>query len=349
MTAIIAIFNWITRIYALTLNYLLGRRRWDRQQGRADGPLIAFFGTFAYWLTLPALPLLALSLWRRRWREVLLLLPSAGFLLNEWRVRRQPQIAPAALTPHLSYQFTVLTFNMHAESEHTDAIAAVIRASGADVVALQEVSRPAAAYFDAQLRDLYPYQACHHGSDPTDGQGILSKSPIQEDEYWQNSALNRFVLGHQRVKLELGGRAVVLYNSHPVHPGLVEGAWFDEGPRGAEIAVTLRKAAAERDPTILLGDFNMPDQSQDYQRITALYRDAYRDAATGWGLTFPDLTSPQARSGGRPLPPLLLLRLDYQFYSAPLVAQAARVWPTSGGSDHRPVWVQYAWSDQHPE
>jgi endonuclease/exonuclease/phosphatase (EEP) superfamily protein YafD len=128
---------------------------------------------------------------------------------------------------------------------------------------------------------------------------------------------------------------------HPIHPGLTDQHLYDETPRGQEIAIALDKAAQEQVPVLLVGDFNMSEESLDYQRITAVYRDAFREVGVGMGFTFPDHRLPQSRADGK-LPPLPfpLIRLDYCFIGDGWTALEARVWQTSGGSDHRPLWVK---------
>jgi vancomycin resistance protein VanJ len=90
----------------------------------------------------------------------------------------------------------------------------------------------------------------------------------------------------------------------------------------------LRRAGGETMPVLIAGDFNMTDQTGDYARIAEQYADTYREIGWGMGFTFPDL-------GQR----LLLAQLDYVFHSSHFVAVEARVWGTSGGSDHRPVYA----------
>jgi endonuclease/exonuclease/phosphatase family metal-dependent hydrolase len=72
----------------------------------------------------------------------------------------------------------------------------------------------------------------------------------------------------------------------------------------------------------------MSDQSEAYRRVTGTYDDAYRLEGAGLGLTQPAWL-PQ-------------IRIDYVFHVAAFVPVSARVWHTSGGSDHLPVLVELA-------
>lgn len=107
----------------------------------------------------------------------------------------------------------------------------------------------------------------------------------------------------------------------------------------------LDRVAHDSGPVIIVGDFNMSDQSNDYQRITTSLRDTYREIGWGLGFTFPDFSYSNAmpvelHTSFLPLRPVV--RLDYVFHNDDLQAVAVKVLPTSGGSDHRPVLAQLA-------
>lgn len=78
----------------------------------------------------------------------------------------------------------------------------------------------------------------------------------------------------------------------------------------------LRLAANDSGPLMIVGDFNMTDQSADYGQITARYADTYREIGWGMGFTFPDFSTLSAIPGSvsglgfiRPL-----ARIDYVFH-----------------------------------
>ena len=288
-------------------------------------------------LLLPSLLIVLLSLWRRRWSVLLLALPAAAIFLLGYGgsfLPRSSQIDPAAR----SLRF--LTYNIHAETVSVQPMLDIIRAADAEIVALQEVSPAMAEALTVQLRDEYPYQALHPNFDnPIWGQGVLSRYPIVEDEYWL------IVLGHQRVKINRNGSPLVLYNTHPVHPFLLrDGRLFDMQPHQLEVRDLLRRVALDDGEILIAGDFNMTDQATDYARLTAQFHDTYREVGWGLGWTFPDFTQPNAQpvqasilsALGRPL-----TRIDFVFHNDALYPVSARVWPTSGGSDHRPVLAEF--------
>jgi endonuclease/exonuclease/phosphatase (EEP) superfamily protein YafD len=221
----------------------------------------------------------------------------------------------------------ILTFNLKGYNRRQDAIVELIREVNADIVALQELSHINSPHIEVELQDIYPYKALHQTDNVTQGQGILSRYPITDDTFWRyDFAAN--MLGHQRVEITLeNNRSIVLYNVHPSHPAM-QGSFFDPQYRSLEIAAILQDSSKESWPQLLLGDFNMPELSDDYAQIRSHYKDAYRDSGFGMGWTFPD--------GGFISP---FMRLDYIFYSDDFVAQHAQVWKSSAGSDHRPLFV----------
>lgn len=306
----------------------LGATRWSP---------VELFDAFMPVALLPALIVVPVCLLRRQWALAATSMPAMMTFVIGYGVFFLPRPAHAE-SEAVALRF--MTYNIHAESEQVQTMLDVIRAADADVVALQEVSPAMAEALAVRLSDVYPYQALHPRSDnPIFGQGVLSRYPIVDDEYWHIS------LGHQRVKLDVNGLSLVLYNTHPVHPFRIrEGQLFDMQPHRDEVDEVLRRAADDTAPILIAGDFNMSDQADDYQRITRRFRDTYRE--TGWGLgwTFPDFGQ------GNALPinvPVLskfvrpVTRIDFIFHSDDAQAIAARVWPSSGGSDHRPVVAEF--------
>ncbi len=286
---------------------------------------------------LPSLLLVPLSLWRRRWPVMALSLPAAVVVLLSYGGLFLPRSVQAKAT---AQPLRFLTYNVHAETADVRSMLDVILAADADVVALQEVSPAMAEALAVHLVDRYPYQALHPNFvNPIWGQGVLSRYPIVEDEYWVIS------LGHQRVKIDRLGTPLVLYNTHPVHPFLLEeGRLFDPQPHQREVQEVLRRAALDQGEILIAGDFNMTDQASDYARLAAQFDDTYREVGWGLGWTFPDFTLLKARPAktaifsavGRPV-----VRIDFIFHNRALRPMSARVWPTSGGSDHRPIVAEF--------
>lgn len=224
---------------------------------------------------------------------------------------------------------TLLTHNLHAETQVLQPFIEIIRESGADIVTLQEVSQEAEALFAAELGDSYPYRAAALAGGRYNGQIILSRYPILEEKAWYPE---RRLL---RAVMDVNGIPVTVYNAHPTSPGSTQ---MNTTQRSADITFLLEQAAAETNPTLLMGDFNSEPWSEDYSRVAAVFGDAFAVVGEGGGLTYPDYSQPQARVSAR-LPSFtpLVIRLDYIFYADSFTALAAQVGASSGGSDHRPV------------
>ncbi len=111
-------------------------------------------------------------------------------------------------------------------------------------------------------------------------------------------------------------------------------------------ATNVERAQHDSGPIIIVGDFNMTDQSDDYKLITSHYLDTYREVGWGLGFTFPDFTFASASPVPHNLLPLRpVVRLDYLFHNTSIQALDAHVWNSSGGSDHRPVFAEFAFVD----
>lgn len=336
--------------YATSLNLFMAVRRRIPDK---SSPIVAMLNSFFHLISAPSVVLLPLMLLSGRWRAAVRLFNPAlyfwsyygGMISRRFRPTSDPAASIAANRAEGEVPLSLLTFNIHAEEAHLAPMVDVIRAAGADVVTLQEVSFPAAEYCARALAADYPHQALHPNGYASAGQAVFSKFPIRADAYWRNEAIPN-ALGHQRVVLDIAGREIVVYNAHPVHPGMV-GPKFNARPRDYEVSDLLRRAHAETLPVIIMGDLNLTDQSNDYARLASRYADAFREVGRGMGFTFPDWRASNAR--GFPtshhlffVPPFM--RLDYVFHDRTFRALEARVINDATGSDHRPLFVRLALS-----
>jgi endonuclease/exonuclease/phosphatase (EEP) superfamily protein YafD len=332
--ALFNVFIVLTGAYGLNLTLLLILRLLVGEQWT----VIALVNSFLHLMLMPPLILLPICLLLRRWRLALTLAPAVLVFLLSYGVLFLPRTVRAIPD---TVSFSVLTYNLHIEKHVFEPMINLIREADADVVAFQELSRLASERFAVELSDLYPYRAFHLSNRSSSwGQGILSRYPIVSDEYWHIN------LGHQRVEVLVQNRRVTLYNTHPAHLfRLTDETGIDTQSRDVEINTLLDRATQDDGALIILGDFNMSDQSEDYQRLTALYTDVYREVGWGMGFTFPDFSQPQSRPTAlrdRNLSIQPFVRLDYIFHNEGVQALEALVWPTSGGSDHRPVYARLA-------
>lgn len=303
--------------------------------------IVALQTTFAHLTWIPALILLPICLLLRWWRPALFLVPA----VLAFGLTYGGQFIPRTITvPDETPSFKMLTYNLLGNRRDYSESMEIIRESDADIVAMQELSVLAAEMIEETFVDDYPYRALHPRVG-TQGQGVLSRFPIAEDEYWQNTWLPSY-LGNQRLQFEFNGDWITLYNVHPTHPGMA-GSFFNPTFRDQEIADIVERVQQENGMVILVGDFNMPDLTASHGQITAELTDAYRAAGYGLGLTFPASKAVSDYFYNVPnwviVPPLI--RLDYVFYSSGLMASEAHVLSQSGGSDHMPVQVTLALSN----
>lgn len=283
--------------------------------------IIAWLNNVSYLLWAGAIILVIPAIIFRRPHIILLMIiPILVFSINYLPMYFTREVKPPWDTEYL----TLLTYNINLAPPNMVGIAQDIRTIDADIVAIQELTPDAVTVFEAELAEQYPYRAFH----PVDsfyGQGVMSKYPIIGDEFW------KIYLGHQRTQIDINGQVIRLYNVHPIHHILP--FWgFDVSRRTDEVNFFLEKASHETIPILIAGDFNMTDQSADYQRVTASYHDSYKQVGYGMGTTFP---------AHIPFLPSLL-RIDYVFHSSEFITLRADVLRSTGGSDHRPLVVQLA-------
>lgn len=283
--------------------------------------VVAWLNNGAYLLWAGAIVLIVPSILFRKYHILaLMIIPALAFTINYL-----PMYLPRTVTPPPNTkQLKLLTYNINLAPANIVGIANDIWRVDADIVAIQELTFHSADILEDRFAEHYPYRA-FHPVDGFSGQGILSKYPIVYDDYW---AIH---LGHQHVQLDIDGEIVNVFNVHPVHHISPTGG-LDVSRRIEEVDVILDKAKQSNAPTLIMGDFNMTDQSADYQRLTETYHDSYRKVGYGMGTTFP---------GHIPFSPTLV-RIDYVFHSDKFTAINADVLRSTGGSDHRPLVVTLA-------
>lgn len=227
-------------------------------------------------------------------------------------------------------EFTVMTYNASALTDPETAYI-TLRDSGADIIVVQELQASQGEIFQQNLSDVYPYQALYM-PDISDGIGILSYYPINDSETFRLSDE-----GFSYIKAEIAINdetfTVIGVYAPPPHQ-IPYRSWFR-----AELPYLL-DIATEDPNTILFGDFNTTDQTDDYQTIVnAGFKDAWREA--GWGL---GLTLPANNRLGRFRSPKLV-RIDYVFYTEAFAANEVWMGPPTG-SDHLPVLARLVFTPE---
>lgn len=232
--------------------------------------------------------------------------------------------------------FRMMAFNIHHAADAAGVLdvertARVIRDSGADVVALQEVDRGVERSerrdILAELSELtgMPYRAFGKNLDFQGGgygNALLSRFPLADVE---NFLLDQHAPHEQRgvlrARLDVEGRRLTILVVHLDHQSETERLYALE---------QIEELTEGGSPMIMAGDLNDVPASEVYRRATSWLSDAWQTAGDGDGFTFPS-DAPERR-------------IDYVFHSEHLVPVAASV-PETEASDHRPVLVHFVFND----
>jgi vancomycin resistance protein VanJ len=99
----------------------------------------------------------------------------------------------------------------------------------------------------------------------------------------------------------------------------------------------VQRVERETLPVIVAGDFNMTDETQDYDRVQKVMQDSFRKSGFGFGFTWPhgwELKFLVKRSNWRLNYPVC--RIDYIWYSKHWGAKSSSVLEATE-SDHLPI------------
>ncbi len=228
---------------------------------------------------------------------------------------------------------TFLSYNLGNDKTNAGALVNMLLDVDADVVALQELTVTQADRLQADLIEQYPHQLLLGMGIP--GIGLLSKYPF-------DSAEIRYLVSdqpYQYVVLNINGSQIGVYNLHPP-PQLTEVRTATLGWASEDLALFVAETDVSQMPHIVIGDFNVTDQSHDYQKIIGMgLLDAYHQAGRGFGFTFPA----QPGTTLPIIPPLY--RIDYVFHTPDFRAADAYLGPDAG-SDHRSLIAHLMWNSQ---
>ena len=269
----------------------------------------------------PLLVLLPLALLVRAWAGVAAcLLPTALFVVLYGGLFL-PSLTPDPRAE--GSDLIVMTFNLGPGVSDPEHLTAAIAAQQADLVGLQEVYPSAEAAIRQKLGERFPWSAS--GGDVA----LLSRYPLRDVETFRPAGTGRTAL---KVAADAPFGSLAVYVVHPRPPGIVWRRGLPAGitDRGLEeqMADVVQRARSEPYPVIVLGDFNMGDQSRAHALLATELRDAFRQAGWGFGFSFPHgLHLRRVRIPGP------IARLDYVFTSPELQAQSAYV-GCDGSSDH---------------
>ena len=290
--------------------------------------LIALLNAFVVYTFFPLFILLPLLLLAGRWQ----MFARLGLLALLGVVWFGPFFQPKVSRPNVGIPLQIVTFNLHEGQIDFDAFETWIGEIRADLLVLQEVPRDYPGDREA-LADLGLVHSVRYPNGLFD-MAVISRYPLD---------LTDIGPYHYRAVLDLSGQQIALYNVHLPRPLLDYDDWrfpstgnqylnnifnYDETERNREIRALLEIVRQEDLPYIIAGDLNMSQHSIVYSDLAVFMDDAFREASTGLGATWPVFVDF--------LPPLL--RTHYIWHSTNLAAVEAYTGPRLG-SDHLPLFA----------
>ena len=283
---------------------------------------LAVVNAYTWWVYLPAYPVAAGAWADRRWAlaavAVTVASVHAGWVLPEYTAGTALPTG-AETAPRLR----VMSANLFIDNAGVAAIAREVVAERPDVLVVQEFTPRALDAFEQEgVTAGWPYHVGEPGPGPY-GTAIYSRFPIVAGGTWSAGGVPM-----TRATIDVDGRAVRVYNIHPVSPSNAHqfGHW-NESYRGLIEALRAEDARS----LIVAGDYNATHFHRWYQRVRGFgLESAHAACERGNATTWPN--------GLRKAPPI---RIDHVL-AAPMFACVEVREGRGEGSDHKPVIVDYA-------
>jgi vancomycin resistance protein VanJ len=297
-----------------------------RIPNRGTGNLGSLLETFLPWSGLFVPVLLAGALWRRSALALVALLLPVAVWLNLFGGLLGDRSHPGG-------DLTVAEQNVDAGNPDPAATARDLAASGADVLALVELTPQATATYEKELAKAYPYHAVQGtvglwsrlpltDTRPIDvmNYGPLADSRPADEEMPSNRALRTTVAtGH-------GPLTVFVAHLGSVRVNPRAGFWTASRDIGVQ-ALGKAVAAAPSEQVVLLGDLNGTLDDRAFAGLTSQLRSAQDVAGDGFGFSWP---------AGFPV-----ARID-QVLVRGVEPDSSSVLPANG-SDHLAVTAAISW------
>ncbi|MET7930329.1 endonuclease/exonuclease/phosphatase family protein [Streptomyces sp. NPDC005349] len=271
--------------------------------------------------------LLAGALWRRSASAVVALLLPVMVWLNLFGGLLSDKSHPGS-------DLMVVSHNVGADNPDPAGTARDLAASGADVLALEELTPQARGTYEKELAKTYP----HHTVQGT--VGLWSKLPLSDTRPVDiktdvgplaatkpadvKLAYNRAL--RTTVATDQGPLAVYVAHLGSVRVNPRAGFWTDSRDRNAK-ALGEAIAAEPNERVVLLGDLNGTTDDRAFAGVTSQMRSAQDAAGDGFGFSWP-ATFP-------------VTRID-QILVRGVEPNSSWVLPATG-SDHRPVAAGISW------
>ncbi|MEU0073740.1 endonuclease/exonuclease/phosphatase family protein [Streptomyces sp. NPDC006332] len=290
------------------------------------GNLGSLVETFLPWFGLFIPVLLAGALWRRSISAVAALLLPVTVWLNLFGGLLSDKSHPDG-------DLTVASHNVGADNPDPVGTARDLAASGADVLALEEVAQQARGTYEKELATAYPYHTVQGTV------GLWSKLPLSDtrpvDTEMDYGPLADTKPADVKMAYNRALRTTVATDRGPLavyvaHLGSARvtaaGFWTDSRDRGAR-ALGKAIAAERNERVVLLGDLNGTMDDRAFADITSRLRSAQDAAGDGFGFSWP-ATFP-------------VVRID-QILVRGVKPESSWSLPATG-SDHLPVAAGISW------
>ncbi|WUN35636.1 endonuclease/exonuclease/phosphatase family protein [Kitasatospora sp. NBC_00315] len=312
-----------------TLALLLGLLMLLHARIPNTGGLGSLMETFLPWFGLLVPVLLAGALWRRSASAVAaLLLPVTVWLSLFGEV--------LADKSHPGGDLTVVSHNVGAGNSDPAGTARDLAASGADVLALEEITPQAQVTYEQELAKTYPYHVVRGTV------GLWSRLPLSDTRTVDVAMpgmvgpLAANLSAEEKAATPRALRTTVATDRGPLavyvaHLGSVRlmprgGFWTDQRDDGAH-ALGKALAAEQNERVVLLGDLNGTMDDRAFADVTSQLKSAQEAAGNGFGFSWP-ATFPVAR-------------ID-QVLVRGVEPNSSWVLPATG-SDHLPVAARISW------
>ncbi|MEE1788622.1 endonuclease/exonuclease/phosphatase family protein [Streptomyces sp. SP17BM10] len=278
------------------------------------------------WLGLAVLPLLAAALWRRSAAAVVaLFLPVTAWLTLFGGVLADKS-GPGG-------DLTVAEQNVDADNPDPDGTARRLAASGADLLALVELTPQSAGAYEKGLVAAYPYHVVRGtvglwsrlplgDAQPID---VMDYGPLADTRPADGKAPENRAL---RTTVATARGPLTVYVAHLGSVRVLPSSGFWTASRDIGVQALGRAVAADgSERTLLLGDLNGSLDDRAFAGLTARMRSAQDTAGAGFGFSYP-ASFP-------------VVRID-QILVRGVTATSSRVLPDTG-SDHLPVAAGITW------
>ncbi|AUH43560.1 hypothetical protein CXR04_28330 [Streptomyces sp. CMB-StM0423] len=272
----------------------------------------SFTETFLPWFGLFVLPLLAAALWRRSASAVVALVLPVTVWLSLFGGLLTDKSRPGS-------DLTVAGHNVGAANPDPVGTARDLAASGADLLALQELTDTARPVYEAELAKTYPYHT-------TSGTvGLWSKLPLSDTRPVDIAMYPSRAL-RTTVATERGPLAVYVAHLGSVRVNPRAGMSTAQRDAGAE-ALAAAVAAEPAERVVVLGDLNGTVDDRAFDGLTGQMSSVQEEAGNGFGFSWP---------AGFPV-----ARID-QILVRGMEPRSAWLLPATG-SDHLPVAAGLGW------